>query len=366
METKILVIEDNPSIRTDLLEMLEEEGYAVMGAENGRVGVQLAREFLPNLILCDIVMPEMDGHEVLAELRRDPATAVIPLIFLTALSDAAHQRTGMDLGADDYLSKPFTRAQLLRAVSARLDKHGATQAYFQRRLDELTRNIAMSLPHEFLTPLSTILTGSEILVRHHRSLQPDEIPQIAERVHTSAERLQRLIRHFLLYTSLELAALDPARAQALRGADVSPAGAVIADAALRAAEQAERRADLELELVEATVRMSGPNLGTLVEVLLDNAFKYSKAGTAVRVVGRVSNRVFTLSIVDHGRGLTAHQIAQVGAYVQFERERHEQQGPGLGLAIAKRLTELHGGEFSIESAPGRQTTVRVALPIQIS
>lgn len=364
METKILVIEDDLSIRTDVLELLEEEGYAVMGAEDGRVGVQLAREFLPDLILCDIIMPELDGHAVLAELRQDPVTAMIPLIFLTALSAAAHLRTGMDLGADDYLTKPFTRAQVLRAVSARLAKHATTQAYFQTRLDELTRNIATSLPHEFLTPLSTILTGSEILVRYHGGLQPNEIPEIAERVHTSAERLQRLIRHFLLYTSLEMAAADPARAQAFRGTDVSLARTVIPDVALRVAEQAKRGADLELELDAATIWMSGPNLGTLVEELLDNAVKYSQAGTPVRVIGRVDSRVFTLSIVDHGRGLTAQQIAQVGAYVQFERERHEQQGPGLGLVIAKRLAELHSGEFSIESVPGRQTTVRVALPIQ--
>ena len=80
----------------------------------------------------------------------------------------------------------------------------------------------------------------------------------------------------------------------------------------------------------------------------------------------MDSRVFTLSIVDQGRGLSAQQIAQVGAYVQFERDRHEQQGPGLGLAIAKRLAELHGGDLLIESVPGRQTTVRVALPIQIT
>src|SRR5512147_1136107 len=100
---KVLVIEDQDSIRANVLELLDAEGYSVRGAENGRVGIQVAREFLPDVIVSDIIMPEQDGYGVLQELRQDPATATISFIFLTAKADKSEWRQGMNLGADDYL-----------------------------------------------------------------------------------------------------------------------------------------------------------------------------------------------------------------------------------------------------------------------
>ncbi|PYM16846.1 MAG: hybrid sensor histidine kinase/response regulator, partial [Verrucomicrobia bacterium] len=100
-----------------------------------------------------------------------------------------------------------------------------------------------------------------------------------------------------------------------------------------------------------------------LEELLDNAFKFSRPGTPVRIAGGVSNGRFTLSVGDRGRGMTAQQIADIGAHMQFERRFYEQQGVGLGLIIAKRLAELHGGDLLIESTPGEQTTVQMILPV---
>lgn len=363
--TKILVIEDEGPIRSNLLEMLDAEGFEVMGAENGRIGVQSARDYLPDLILCDILMPELDGYGVLAELRQDPLTGAIPFVFLTAKADKGDLRQGMELGADDYLVKPFTRDQVLKAVSARLEKQSLVSAHFQRKLEELRTNIAASLPHEFLTPLTVILAASEILVHHSDKLEPGEVPVIAGRILASGKRLQRLIKNFLLYTRLEAAATDPDEAEALRGYGTSDARTVITEAALRAAQQAGRSADLSLELNDATLRMGQAHLAKIAEELLDNAFRYSKAGTPVAVRCHVDNAgVFTLSVTDKGRGMTVEEIARVGAYVQFEREHYEQQGQGLGLTIAKRLAELHGGELTIESTLGQQTIVHVALPIR--
>ena len=121
---KILVIEDEPEMRRNLLMILKLEQFQPLGAENGRIGVALAQREAPDLILCDIMMPELDGHGVLAALRQDPATANIPFIFLTAKGEKADLRQGMNLGADDYLTKPVARADLLRAVTARLQRAG--------------------------------------------------------------------------------------------------------------------------------------------------------------------------------------------------------------------------------------------------
>jgi EAL domain-containing protein (putative c-di-GMP-specific phosphodiesterase class I)/CheY-like chemotaxis protein len=120
--TKILVIEDEESVRENLLDLLEAEDFDTISAANGRIGVQLALSELPDLILCDLMMPEIDGYGVLTALREEPVTATIPFIFLTARSARADFRQGMDLGADDYLTKPFTRTELLNAIASRLTK----------------------------------------------------------------------------------------------------------------------------------------------------------------------------------------------------------------------------------------------------
>jgi len=124
MSGKILIIEDDPSIRENIVEMLSEEGYQCVTAENGRLGVEAALRERPRAVLCDVSMPELDGHGVLRALRQDEATAAVPFLFLSARADKADIRAGMNLGADDYLTKPFTRRELLDALDARFAREG--------------------------------------------------------------------------------------------------------------------------------------------------------------------------------------------------------------------------------------------------
>jgi len=117
---KILIIEDQPDMRGNLNIILKMEGYDVLAASDGREGLALARQHHPDLIVCDVMMPELDGHGVLKALREDPATAHIAFIFLTARGEKRDLRTGMNLGADDYLTKPINASELISAVEARL------------------------------------------------------------------------------------------------------------------------------------------------------------------------------------------------------------------------------------------------------
>jgi CheY-like chemotaxis protein len=119
----ILVIEDDKFVRVATVDMLEAAGYVVISAEHGRTGVQLALDSHPDLIICDILMPQLDGYAVLAALQKDPATSTIPFIFVTARAEKSDLRLGMQLGADDYLVKPFTREELLGAIESRLRHH---------------------------------------------------------------------------------------------------------------------------------------------------------------------------------------------------------------------------------------------------
>ncbi|MEH2055045.1 MAG: EAL domain-containing response regulator [Nostoc sp.] len=126
---KILIIEDEEGVRENILDLLEAEDFETIAAANGRIGVHLAISEVPDLILCDMMMPEIDGYGVLRALRQDPSTATIPFIFLTAKSAKSDFRQGMDMGADDYITKPFSRSELLTAIMNRLEKYATLKKY---------------------------------------------------------------------------------------------------------------------------------------------------------------------------------------------------------------------------------------------
>ncbi|MEM6353668.1 MAG: response regulator, partial [Cyanobacteria bacterium P01_D01_bin.14] len=141
---KILVIEDDTEIRSNLIDLLDLEGYEVIGADNGINGILGVLEHHPDLVLCDVMMPEVDGYDVLRALRQEPETCLIPFIFLTALADKGDIRQGMTEGADDYVTKPFTRREIVEAVEARLQKRTAIAGHHQaeqRQIEALKQEI---------------------------------------------------------------------------------------------------------------------------------------------------------------------------------------------------------------------------------
>jgi DNA-binding NarL/FixJ family response regulator len=129
--TKILIIEDEPAMRANLEDILELEGFLPILAANGKQGVRLAREQQPDLILCDVLMPDMDGHAVLEALREESSTMRIPFVFLTAKGERGDVREGMELGADDYLIKPVRVDELLRAIDTRLERRRQQKEQFK-------------------------------------------------------------------------------------------------------------------------------------------------------------------------------------------------------------------------------------------
>jgi two-component system, sensor histidine kinase and response regulator len=363
---KILVIEDEDSIREAIQTILQTEGFDVRSAANGREGIQLAYQYLPDLILCDVMMAEVDGYQVLETLRQAPSTVSVPFIFLTARGEKTDFRQGMELGADDYLVKPCSVDELLNTINTRLNKQIAIQQQSEQKLEQLRHSIALSLPHEFRTPLNTVLGLSDVLVSEYETIERTEILEIATGIYSAADRLHHLVQNFLLYAELEVAARDPERIQFLRNCQTYTAKSLLVDVATQVARRANRESDLHLEVDESTIRISDVYLKKVVEELVKNAFSFSTDGTPVFVSGAVRSRSFVLQVRDQGRGMTPEQILSFGAYMQFERKFYEQQGSGLGLTIAKRLTDLHGGEFSIQSDLQQGTLVQVTLPTQVS
>lgn len=125
--TKVLIIEDEPQMRRNMMLILKKEGFLALDAADGATGVTLAQRELPDVILCDVMMPGLDGYGVLAALRAEPATETIPFIFLTAKGEKTDVRAGMNLGADDYLTKPVLIADLLGAIQARIERRDQHQ-----------------------------------------------------------------------------------------------------------------------------------------------------------------------------------------------------------------------------------------------
>lgn len=137
-KTRILIIEDNTDIRESTSEILELANFEVLQAKNGKIGVDLATTHLPDLILCDIMMPELDGYGVLYMLSKQPQTSSIPFIFLTAKAERLDMRKGMEMGADDYLTKPFDDVELLNSIESRLNKRDKQQAFYSQSLDQIS------------------------------------------------------------------------------------------------------------------------------------------------------------------------------------------------------------------------------------
>lgn len=360
---RILVIDDEERARFTIRQALSMQGFEVTEAPDGAAGLKLARSHVPDLVLCDVHMDGLNGYEVLGELRNDPMLAMTPFVLMTGQADLGGMRQGMTLGADDYLVKPFSIAELLAAVSNRLQKNQLLRAQADQKLASLRTHISMMLPHELLTPLTGILGASDLICTEAASLSRDQITEFAQAIKDSGARLQRLIQNFLIYAQIELLASDPARLASLDHGPTLAAQQFLTDLAIATAEASGRRADLRLDLVPADLAMSADHFRKIASELLDNAFKFSKPGTPVTVASAIQGSTLRLEISDHGRGMKPEHVADIGAYVQFERKFYEQQGSGLGLAIAKRLVEIHGGQFSIQSQLNHGTCVRLTLPL---
>ncbi|MEM9540861.1 MAG: response regulator [Cyanobacteria bacterium P01_E01_bin.42] len=361
--TTILVIDDQKAIRAKIVAILRLGQYEILNAENGEIGIELALQKHPDLILCDVMMPGLNGYEVLDCLRADPKTATIPFIFMTALTDKESNRKGMELGADDYLAKPFTTEELLGAIKTRLKKQEVFARLTRQELDELRENIRSALPHELRTPLNSILGFSDLLLCDLENLEQSDIREMLEQIYQSGQRLYRTIQNFLLYAELELAFSDREHSHLQQDRGIFLVEGTIADRAKVHAHKLGRLPDLELKLQDGLIAISSELLAKLVEELIDNAIKFSAPGTPITVSGFVKGDRYIFSVRDNGRGMTPEQIEKIGAYLQFERKIYEQQGSGLGLAIARRIARLYDGQLSLESVPHHYTLVRVSFPL---
>ncbi len=361
---QILVIDDDPMQRDTIEGILQANGYRTLCAENGEKGVALARTHFPDLVICDVHMECGDGFTALAELRQDERTATIPFILMTGAADPIAMRRGMEQGADDYLAKPFSLETLIATLEARLRKQRLLKQQSEKKLADLRAQISLMLPHELRTPLAGILGLAEVLANSRTPIQPKDLITLGGTLLEAGHRLERLVQNFLVYAQTELLESTCNRADVPCPLSGSAFKATLRQVCEKYADSHHRQKDLTLNLQEASAAVPPEILEKIAAELLDNAFKFSHPGDSVQVLTELCKDRLVLEVRDSGRGMTAEQVAGIGAFQQFFRRVYQQPGMGLGLVVSKNLIEVHGGTFQIRSSPGKGTTVRVILPQQ--
>jgi two-component system, sensor histidine kinase and response regulator len=361
---KILVIEDANDLRDDIVELLSLEGFEVIDASNGQIGVEKAQKERPDLIICDVMMPYMDGYQVLEVIRKNPDTTATPFVFLTSKTERNNIRQGMVMGADDYLTKPFLVKELMDTVTSQLKKHQGFTNVVNQRLEELRENITTALPHELRTPLNTIIGFSDMLKNEAGNAPATQIIEWADHISSAAHRLYRMAENYLAYARISIAENSPEQLLQYQSERLTGIDAIIDSQAQKVADHFNRLNDLQTELMPTdNVNVGFSDIIKITEELLDNAFKFSPAGTTVSVIGREVNQYYQIQVIDRGRGINPEQASRIGAYMQFDRWFYEQQGMGLGLAIVSRLVSLYNGKFDLQLLDEGGTSATVSLLI---
>ena len=355
----ILIIDDDVHLTATLNLGLETHGYRTLCAPDAALGWKLAREHLPDLILCDIDMPGKDGRRLLQEMRTDPELADRQFVLMTGKAALANPRAAMDIGADDLLLKPFGLPELLRCVAARMQRAELSRRIDDRVVEQLRESLHSTLPQAFFTPLAGILGFTELLEKQLDILSKDEIRQDLRDIRRASRRLHRILRNYLLI--LELDTPESGHPRPLLGPEAVVAA--LSAGIKAAAERHQRGTDVVPELAGASLKADPQDLAILAEELVDNALVYSRKDTAVQVLAWSEGGQLHFSVTDTGRGMTPDQLTRLGAFRQPDHKLLEHQGLGLGVALVRKLARHFGGELRLDSTAGKGTTSLVILPL---
>ncbi len=348
----ILVIDDEPSIRLGLTVSIKRHGYHVIEAVDGHDGLQKARNYHPDLIVSDVMMPPPDGFELKRLLSSDAKLASIPFIFLTARSGANDRIAGIRDGADDYVSKPFVMEELLARIDALMrrvrteQEHGREQMMETARKDmeNLRNEILQNFHHELRTPLMNIITPLELAVNNKFS-EPEMQSNFIKMALSNADRLSSLVSDIIILSNIELGNLNTIR----QSIDLN-------DHILHPIyKHLERYKNKELNFThqvinEGNIKAPRREFTQSILHLVDNAFKFSPQ------YGRINLNIHTrpnggvkVTVSNEGRGIPAEQREKVFErfYQISQGDSREYDGLGVGLTIARSIFKSFGGNVTI-------------------
>nr|WP_298137775.1 response regulator [uncultured Pseudomonas sp.] len=370
----ILVVDDNPINRQLLVRRLSRLGYRCSEASSGKQALQMVAQQAPDIMLLDMMMPEMDGLEVLAVLRQSHDSISLPVLMVTARSEGEDVVSAFAAGANDYIEKPVDFPVLVARLQHHLaHKHLDDEVKTSRaRLEEQNRklevgnqykdNFLSAMSHELRTPLNAVLGFSEVLLDEMLGPLNDKQKQYCREIYNSGSYLLLIINDLLDLSKIEAGKLE----LELQYSEVRP----LIDGVLRLMEEKAQRRGVTLvcQFDERLDRVEWDPLRVkqMLINLLGNALKFTESGKRVTLsAGLADNDEVMLSVADEGCGICAEDLARI--FQPFEqaaspmRKTHV-EGTGLGLALVSRLAALHGGRVAVESEVAVGSRFTLYLP----
>jgi signal transduction histidine kinase len=361
---EVFIVDDTPSNLSLLSGILRDAGHSVRMASSGRRALAMADALAPELIMLDITMPEMDGYELCRALKARPATALVPVIFISALAEPLDKVRAFHTGGVDYVTKPFDAGEVLARVETqlrleRLRREREAQNRELARLNLLKNDFIGIAAHDLRSPLVAVLGYSELMLRD--DLKPSYRVMLSEIQHCG----QFMLR--LINDLLDVAVIESGRVRlALAPVEL---GALLRRAVdLEARLAAPKRIGVELEPVpgEVGAEADADKLQQVMNNLIGNAVKFSQPGTTVRVALRVDGEVARITVTDQGPGIPAGEVERIFEPFQMTSVQSTagEKSTGLGLAIVRKIVTAHGGRVRADSQVGRGTTIEFTLPLE--
>ena len=364
----ILVVDDDPRNRKLLEEYLLGAGYDVRLAHDGRTALAMAAERPPDLVLLDVMMPDLSGLEVCRQLKNDPRTRLCQVVLVTALDGVPQRVEGLDTGADDYIAKPVRREEFMakvrsmlraRRLTAELEEARETLSQRNAKLEELEalkETLTQTLVHDLKNPLAAVLGNLELMERK----ADDSVLHLVRRSKAAAWRMHQMILNLLDVAQLEEGKL-------LLHPETIDAGSL----ARKACQEmeggaAQRGVSLQIVADEATAVLKGDGavLRRVLDNLLSNAIEHSPQGGVVRVAVTLCEEGIEIAVADQGSGVPPEYRERI--FEKFQRLESRKSVPGsnrgLGLTFCRLAVEAHGGTIWVDDAPAGGALFRALLP----
>jgi light-regulated signal transduction histidine kinase (bacteriophytochrome) len=362
---KILIIEDNISLNEELIDWFTFEGFEARSADNGFDGIEMACRLIPDIILCDIMMPDMNGTEVLEDLRNNVSTRLIPFIFMTALSGRHNIRTGMDLGADDYITKPFTRVELIKTVTTRLKKSENIRELTDTKAQERTAKLNFtnreleafnySVSHDLHTPLRALNGYASMLIEDYSELLDSEGKRMLNAIVDQSNKMGCLIDDLLSFSRINMNEIK------ISAIDMHSLAINVYDELTTDPEK--EKIDFRISEIDSTYGDTSM-LKQIWVNLISNAIKYtSKISNPVIEIGSTSDETETVYYIkDNGAGFDMEYYDKLFGVFKRLHSTRQFEGNGVGLAIVHRIVQRHQGRVWAESEINKGATFYFALP----
>lgn len=365
---RILVIDDESALLEEVVDWLLLEDYEVYSAANGFEGIQLAFSKLPELVICDITMPEIDGYGVLFALRSNPSTAAVPFIFVTARASHEDIRQGIHMGADDYITKPFTHKELLQAIEGQREKKSLQDEILQNSVKQwqqafedeheqrlLKARLVAMFSHDFRNPLAIISSSISMVRTYGDRLDEERRQKHFDRALSSVKQLTQMLDDMLMVSQLESGVLtyDPELVNVTEFIQE-----IINDFQII---HSDNHSLIFHSDVREAVMLDSRLLRQMISNLISNAIKYSPNGGRIWVKLQLEHPELILSIRDEGIGIPEADQARLFNAFQRASNVGKIMGTGLGLAIVKQAVNLHHGTIAFESQLGKGTHFIITL-----